>query len=66
MIFCYDTNLSGEVKEEFELEVERWIEEGILVHCGRNVSTGVIPLMAVVQSTKNKVRPGLNLSRELN
>ena len=61
----YDRGLEGKKKEEFDREVRRWIEEGILVPWHENVQTGVIPLMAVEQPTKNKVRPVLDF-RELN
>lgn len=62
---CYEHGLKDGVREEFEKEVERWIEEGILVPWGKEVESGVLPLMAVVQPTKNKVRPVLDF-RELN
>ena len=64
-ISCYDKNMTGRKKEEFEKEVERWIEEGILVPWSEEVDIGIIPLMAVEQPTKNKVRPVLDF-RELN
>lgn len=64
-ISCYDRGLEGNKQRGFEEEVERWITEGILMPWKENVSTGVIPLMAVEQATKNKVRPVLDF-RELN
>ena len=50
--------------ERFDKEVQRWIEEGILSKWEGEVE-GVIPLMAVEQPTKDKVRPVLDF-RELN
>ena len=61
----YNKKLEGRKKEEFEKEVDRWIAEGILVPWKQEVKTGIIPMMAVEQSTKNKVRQVLNF-RELN
>lgn len=52
------------MKEEFDSEVERWIDEGVLIPW-EGVEEGVIPLMAVIQSTKNKIRTVLDF-RELN
>ncbi|XP_035828301.1 uncharacterized protein LOC101862068 [Aplysia californica] len=51
--------------EGFEKEIQSWIEEGILLPWNEKVEIGIIPLMAVVQPTKNKVRPVLDY-RELN
>ena len=64
-VSCYDKQLDGRKKEEFEKEVDRWIAEGILVPWGKEVEGGILPLMAVEQPTKNKVRPVLDY-RELN
>lgn len=64
-VSCYDKHLDGEKKQEFEKEVNRWIEEGILVPWDDEAEGGILPLMAVVQHTKNKVRPVLDY-RELN
>ena len=61
---CYEKDLKGEKREAFEREVERWIDEGILVPW-KGESNGVLPLMAVEQQTKHKVRPVLDY-RELN
>ena len=52
------------MREEFEKEVDRWIEEDILIPWKDKVE-GFIPLMAVEQPTKNKVRPVLDFC-ELN
>lgn len=64
-ISCYDSNLSGKTLEEFDKEVVRWIDEGILMPWKEEVSEGIIPMLAVVQPTKDKVRPVLDF-RELN
>ena len=64
-VSCYDKQLEGEKREKFDREVDRWIEEGILVPWGEEVEGGILPLMAVEQHTKNKVRPVLDY-RELN
>ena len=61
---CYEGTLREEVRPKFEKEVERWIDERILIPWSGKVE-GVLPLMAVVQPTKNKVRPVLDF-RELN
>ena len=47
---------------EYEKEVEWWIAEGILLPWRGEVNE-VLPLMAVVQATKGKVRPVLDFSR---
>lgn len=62
---CYDKNMSEDIRDGFEKEVERWIEEGILMPWEEKVHVGIIPLMAVYQPTKKKVRPVLDF-RELN
>lgn len=64
-VSCYDRQLSGRKRERFEKEVERWIEEGILLPWNEEVESGILPLMAVEQPTKDKVRPVLDY-RELN
>ena len=63
-VSLYDRGLEGTKKEKFDQEVDKWIEEGILKPWDGEVE-GVIPLMAVEQPTKNKVRPVLDF-RELN
>ena len=60
----YKLKLPTEKEEAFEAEVERWISEGILIPWSGEV-TGLLPLMAVEQETKGKVRPVLDF-RELN
>ena len=60
----YGNNLSPEKLKSYEEEVERWIKEGILLPWNGEVG-GVLPLIAVDQSTKGKVRPVLDF-RELN
>ena len=64
-VSCYERDLSGRKKEEFEREVDRWVEEGILMPWGERVESGILMLMAVEQQTKGKVRPVLDF-RELN
>ncbi|XP_068240111.1 uncharacterized protein [Palaemon carinicauda] len=64
-VSCYDEKLDGWKKEEFEKEVDRWIVEGILVPWKEKVDVGIIPLMAVKQPTKNRMRPVLYF-KELN
>ena len=61
-IGCYESTLRGEIKVEFEKEVERWIDEGVLIP---GKVEGILPLMAVVQPTKNKVWQVLDF-QELN
>ena len=56
---CYEGTLREEVRMKFEKEVEGWIVERILIPWSGKVE-GVLPLMAVVQPTKNKVRPVLD------
>ena len=51
-------------RQEYEAEVDRWVDNGILIPWDGEVR-GVIPLMAVEQPTKNKVRPVLDF-REVN
>ena len=60
----YRNSLESEKNSEFEEEVERWIADGILVPW-KGKEKGVLPLMAVFQATKKKVRPVLDF-RELN
>ena len=60
----YKAELTPLNREKYDNEVERWIEEGILQEWTHEVG-GVLPLMAVVQETKHKVRPVLDF-RELN
>ena len=61
----HEVGLSEEEKQAYEQEVDSWISEGILQPWSSDVSEGIIPLMAVIQPTKNKVRPVLDY-RELN
>ena len=60
----YKSNLGEEKERMFDTEVHRWIEEGVLVPW-KGDDNGVLPLMAVDQPTKGKVRPVLDY-RELN
>ena len=50
----YENSLESEKNSEFEEEVERWIVPW------KGKGKGVLPLMAVFQATKKKVRPVLN------
>ena len=51
----YTHDMDTEKRQEYEAEVERWIDEGILIPWRGEVK-GVIPLMAVEQPMKNKIR----------
>lgn len=65
---CSGYRVSEEVRADFEAEVMVWIKEGILVPHDvdrHGQAAGLIPLMAVSQPNKNKVRPVLDY-RELN
>ena len=64
-VSSYSKNLTGHKKDEFNREVERWISEGILVPWEGSAEYGIVPLFAVEQPTKNKIRPVLDY-RELN
>ena len=56
--------MSDEVKSAFSEEVNEWIREGWLQRY-EGEHDGIVPLMAVVQAAKGKVRPVLDF-RELN
>ncbi|GAB1602818.1 hypothetical protein Ahia01_000562000, partial [Argonauta hians] len=62
---CYGSTVKRGCQEEFDREVGRWIQEGILRRWEGKETGGVLPLMAVLQPTKCKVRPVLDF-RELN
>eukprot|EP00794_Sanderia_malayensis_P011568 gene11568-12763_t len=64
-IGLYNRGLEGEKNDKFEKAVDQWIEEGILIPWNGAVENGILPLMAVEQPTKNKVRPVLDYT-ELN
>ena len=51
--------ISQETRNKFDEEIDAWIKEGILVQTNDNVE-GILPLIAVVQQKKDKVRPVLN------
>ena len=55
-VACYKISLKGVVKEDFEGEVDKWIDEGFLMPWEKEVEVGVLILMAVLQPTKGKVR----------
>ena len=60
----YKSTQGDRVREKYDAEIASWIEKGWLVPWNGPVK-GVIPLMAVEQPTKAKVRPVLDF-RELN
>ncbi len=53
------------IKEKFTAEINEWIRMGVLQKWHTNCESGIIPLMAVHQKSKGKVRPVLDY-RELN
>ena len=57
--------MTPETKAQFDKEVESWIAKGWLKPYEGDADDGIIPLMAVVQANKNKVRPVMDF-RELN
>ena len=59
---CYQ--MTPEVQKGFDDELEKWIKEGWLKACEKP-ENGVIPMLAIEQPTKNKIRPVLDF-RELN
>ena len=56
--------MDAAVESRFNDELEKWVAEGWLRPCARPAH-GVIPLMAVEQPSKDKIRPVLDF-RELN
>ena len=56
-VACYESSLKGVNKEDFEREVDKWIDEGALMPWVKEVEVGVLPLMAVLQPMKSKARP---------
>lgn len=56
--------IDDRIRDAYNAELARWISEGWLVPCDRPEG-GIIPLLAVEQKSKNKVRPVLDY-RELN
>lgn len=61
----YASTEKPDTKEDFDREVRSWISKGWLVPCETSRSEGLLPLMAVIQRHKGKVRPVLDY-RELN
>jgi len=59
----YSNKLTDEKRHDYEVELKRWIDDGVLVPWRGD--GGLLPLMAVEQATKGKVRPVLDF-RELN
>ena len=64
-VSMYENRMTGNKKVEFDKEIERWIDEGILLPWEGEVERGILPFIAVEQPTKNKIRPVLDY-RELN
>ena len=60
----YSSKLDDDKRKQYDAELDRWIADGILVPWEGEVG-GIIPLMAVEQPTKGKIRPVLDF-RELN
>ena len=60
----YSNKLDEEKTKCYEAEIERWIKEEILIPWNSK-GDGLLPLMAIEQQTKNKIRPVLDF-RELN
>ena len=58
-IGCYESTLRGEIRAEFEKEVERWIDKGIVILWSGKIE-GILPVLAVVHPTKKKVMPVLD------
>lgn len=56
--------MTKEVEQGFSEEVREWVKEGWLVPF-KGESRGIVPLMAVVQENKDKIRPVMDF-RELN
>jgi hypothetical protein len=63
-IDCYSSVESSDTKDGYRQEIARWIAEGCLRPWNGDIG-GIIPLMAVSQPNKAKVRPVLDF-RELN
>ena len=61
----YKSTQLEELRERYEKEVDSWVEKGWLKEWTGTTEGGVIPLMAVHQPTKEKVRPVMDY-RELN
>lgn len=40
-VSCYDKQLAGNKREEFEKEIERWIDEGVLLPWEEKVENGI-------------------------
>lgn len=62
----YKSTQTEKTQVAFNQEIDRWISKGWLKECTNQVEVkGVIPLMAVVQANKDKVRPVMDY-REVN
>ena len=62
---CYESAMTPETKAQVDKEIESWIAKGWLKPHEGDAGDGIIPLMAVVQANKDKVRPVMYI-RELN
>jgi transposase InsO family protein/ribonuclease HI len=63
-VSCYSSTIKPETQVDFDTEIGRWIANGWLQPWAAT-SDGVLPLMAVIQENKKKIRPVLDF-RELN
>ena len=61
----YSGKMSSDKEAAYEKEIDRWIDEGILLEWHEKVDEGLLPLMAVEQEIKSKVRPVFDY-REMN
>ena len=65
-IATYDNHMEQSVRVKYEEKVKEWIRDGWLKKCeDQTMNVGIIPLMAVVQLNKDKVRPVMDF-REVN
>ena len=55
-VSVFENSIQDEEKMAFKKEVDRWIEEGIFVPWKKKVQSGILPLMALIQLTKHKIR----------
>lgn len=55
--------MRDDLKKPFDDEIQSWIDEGILVPAPDEKVSGIIPLMAVEQTSKGKVRPVLDFKQ---
>ena len=60
-VSCY--KVKDELRKPFDAEIQSWIDEGILVPAPDEKVSCIIPLMAVEQASKGKVRPVLDFKQ---